>query len=398
MVVLRRRWRFVLLAAALLGAGVFGVAPRAGADEPRGSDVAEIVIQDGTSIEDFLRAVGPRLGTHIGWDPGSKIVKDKRLVGGVHRAESNRLLTLVRNLLVPYDLALVPMGAGSERWYFAFDAKQQGAMLKMKPEVIDLTDANADRYLGEDGLFVTATIRVQAMRSLRDARQALTKVTTQNLGSVTEVPDANAFVVTDFAPNVVAIYRLIRQMDVAPSDAGNPGAGKLVSLKHARAEDLARILSVHFAAPVAPPATQVPGMVAPIAIPPGPRVTPDSRTNQLLVAGTAAEIRDALEVIKGLDVEVQRTAPAPAMPIAAQVIPLRSARAQELANVLQNVVNSSHLWRAPDGSRPSFTADGRTNALVVTGSESALAAVRELVRSLDPEVPAASPVVAPGSK
>ena len=380
---------------ALLRGGVVGLAVLASAggsawaDPPPEGDRGQISLASDTTIEDFLLAVGKKLGARIAWDPSTKLIKDKRIVAGDLRAEPGRMLSLVRGMLVPYDLALVPMGSESERWYFVMDAKQQGAIVKLKPETIELTDRNLARYEAEDGLFVSATIRIQHLRSLRDARTALTKVTTQNLGNVTEVPDANAFVVTDFAPNVVGIYRLIRQLDVA--EPVSPG--RLVPLRHARAQTVAQLLHAHFAPP--PPAPANPQQAPQAHTPPaGPRINFDARTNQLLLGGSAAEIEAALKLIEGLDVAVEASAPiasTTSAPQSAHVLTLKHAKAQDLANVLRAVVNSSVVWIGPDGNRPSFTPDPATNVLVVAAPEKSMPAIRALVESLDVAPPAREP-------
>jgi hypothetical protein len=382
-----RRGAVVVSAFALVVSLVGGQADRAWAEPPPEGDRGQISLPSDTTIEDFLLAVGKKLGARVAWDPSTKLIKDKRIVAGDLRTEPGRMLSLVRGMLVPYDLVLVPMGSESERWYFVMDAKQQGAVVKLKPETIELTEANLARYESEDGLFVSAVIRIQALRNLRDARTALTKVTTQNLGNVTEVPDGNAFVVTDFAPNVVAIYRLIRQLDVAPADAS---PARLVSLRHAKADNVARLLNAHFAPPAPTPANPQQAQAAPTAST-GPRITSDARTNQLLIGGSPSEMQAVLKLIEGLDVPVEAQAAATAAtPVAtnAYVLTLRNGRAQDLARVLQNVVQSSNVWIAPDGMRPSFVPEPNSNLLVVAAHEKSMPGIRALVESLDVAVPA----------
>src|SRR5687767_13936195 len=79
------------LAAALLATWLFltpGALPGgsevpgwAAADEPP----AEISITDETPIEDFLRAVGKRVGKKpIVWDPSTKLIKDKKIIGSIN--------------------------------------------------------------------------------------------------------------------------------------------------------------------------------------------------------------------------------------------------------------------------------------------------------------------------
>jgi type II secretory pathway component GspD/PulD (secretin) len=118
---------------------------------------------------------------------------------------------------------------------------------------------------------------------------------------------------------------------------------------------------------------------------PGPRITAAPRTNQLLIAGTAAEIRDALELIKALDVPVAAMpAVAPESGPVPAVIMTRSGNARDIANTLNNLSGSSQLWTSPSGQRPTFLAHS-TTVLLVAAPERVLPAIRELVRSLEPE-------------
>jgi type II secretory pathway component GspD/PulD (secretin) len=379
-----RRGVLALAGFVLGGALLSGDARLARADDvPEKGDKVVISLNQEVTLEDFLKSIGPRLGVRLAWDPSTKLIRDKKIVGHDLSATPSRLLSLVRKMLVPYDLVMIPMGTESERWYFIADAKQQGAVLRLKAEVIELNEKNLSQYEGEDGLFVSATIPIRALKTLRDARTALTKVTTMNLGNVTEVPDASAFVVTDFAPNVVAIYRLIRQLDVAPPPES---PGRLVALKHARAETVARMLSAHVAQPAPNPARPVqPGEPLPG---PGPRVSADTRTNQILVGGTPSEVEAILKLIQGLDVPVE-TPPAAApvatapQPPSTVVLQLEHADGQELARVLQSLANMSMLWNTPEGVRPAFLAGPRPNLLVVAAPEKSMAAIRALVASLD---------------
>jgi type II secretory pathway component GspD/PulD (secretin) len=124
------------------------------------------------------------------------------------------------------------------------------------------------------------------------------------------------------------------------------------------------------------------------------RVTADVRTNQLVVSGAANEVEALLQLVKGLDVPIEN--PPPATPVAAQVIPLRTARARDLAQVLQAVANSTALWTAADGTRPSFVADPSTNSLIVSAPERTLGPIRDMVKALDPEpLPPREPAPAP---
>jgi type II secretory pathway component GspD/PulD (secretin) len=387
MVGLERRWRFGLLAAALLGAWGWGAAPRAEAEEPPARSGAELVLKEEVPIEDFLRALGQHL--KLSWNPQEKAIQRKLLSNVNVSVAPGRMLEAVRRVLAPYDLVLVPMGARGEQGWWVADLRQPSMGLGMKPEAIALDDASLATYEGQDGRFVTTAIRVRGVGLLRDARLAIQRLVTQNnIGSIGEVPGADTLIVTDFAPAVCAIYRVVRQMEAsanAPADV----PARLMTLRHANAIELARVLAVH----AAPPQQNVPGQPPMPPLPERVRVTADGRTNQLVVSGGASEVEAMLVLVKGLDVPLDTPA---TTPVAAHVITLRTARAQSIASVLQTVAQSSMIWTSPDGTRPSFVADSSTNSLVITAPERTLGAIRDMVRALDPEpTPPREPAPAP---
>jgi type II secretory pathway component GspD/PulD (secretin) len=350
----------------------------------------ELVLKEEVPIEDFLKALGQHL--KLAWNPQEKAIKSRQLLANRNvTVPPGRMLETVRRVLAPYDLVLVPLGTRGEQGWWVADMRQPNMVLGLKPEAITLDDSTLATYEGQDGRFVTTAIRTRGGASQRDLRMAVQRlVTPQNVGSVTEVMGGDHLIVTDFAPNVCAIYRVVRQMEV-PANAPPDTPARLVTLRHANASELARVLSVH-GAPLQ--STLVPGTPQPQPAPERVRVTADVRTNQLVVSGAPNEVEALLQLVKGLDVPLE-TPPA-ATPVAAQVIPLRSARAQQLAQVLTAIANSSAVWTAPDGTRPAFVADQATNSVIVSAPERALTAIRDMVRALDPEPsPPREPVPAP---
>ncbi len=364
------------LAAALVAGG-----PRAQADEGPAGEA--LVLSKETPVHDLLaELVRQRPGQFL-WNPSDKLVRNGQVAAGTRIPGGAERLPAVRRLLAFYELALVPMGSRGQETWFVMDARQQGVILKLKPEPITLSEANLGTYEHEDGLFVTTTITATGLENLRDARQALSRIVTQqNIGSVTEVPDAKAFVVTDFAPNVVALYRLVRQLEASSQRGGSAVQSRRVRLEHATAADVASVLSSLLGPrPADPRPAQAQGGLGAAAE--AFRVAADPRTNQLLLRGSAAELEEAEALLRSLDVPVATPAAA-----AAHVLPLRRARAERLANLLNGLVSSSPtLWSgdAGRGGRPVFLADERTNVLVVAATAQAFGAIEALVARLDAE-------------
>ncbi len=271
------------------------------ADEPKAEAELRLELGDPASIADLLKEVSRVTGATIAWQDGDKVLERKiRLVGGALVAPAGRVFEVVRALLATQEIAMHSLGPKGHAFWYVVDARMTTGLLRLKAAPVALTDENAAEYEGLEGYFVSATIVVKNLQDLGSARQALSRmVTQQNIGSVTEVPAARAFLVTDFAPNVVAIYRQIRAMDVPPVPRVRP---ENFPLAHAKAEAVAAILTDLFASrrragvgEGKAPAAQSPDADG------NPGIAPDAATNQVLVLGTEADITAIRTVVSYLD-------------------------------------------------------------------------------------------------
>ena len=125
-----------------------------------------------------------------------------------------------------------------------------------------------------------------------------------------EVPDARAFVVTDFAPNVAVLYRAIQAMDVPPAPLPAAKATKVAPayfvLKHARASKVAYALHQLFdeLAPAPRPAQgAVPGAAPAAREGPAPRITADEDANQVIAIATAEDRATIADIVLHMDIE-----------------------------------------------------------------------------------------------
>ncbi len=280
----------------VVATGVFlappGVFPAQADDE-----LVEITFSEPMPLEEFLKGVA-QLGLPLAWDPQDKAIKGKTIQGGrTIRITKEHLLSSVRALLTFFDLVIVPSGSKGGEVLMVMDFRQTTTILRLKPVAIELTPENLGDYEGQDGLFVTTILSAPHMGDLRDARNALSRIITgQNIGNVQEVPPGT-FVITDFAPNVVAAFRLVALMDVQAAKRAASEPVRTVRLEHAQAADLAALLSVQFDAATAPPQPAKPPTAASSL-----RIQGDSRTNALLVSGPSDVVARVLEVVKALDV------------------------------------------------------------------------------------------------
>ena len=381
----------------LVLAFVVGLAgPGARADENGEAKAEERVVitfEGPLELELFLKKTAEALNLPLVWNPKSRALQGKEVIGEVKlQGTRTEILDGLRSLLTYYELVLIPTGAGANRKILVMDARQTAAIVKLKPTYIELNDDNLGEFEDKDGLFVTTTIRVNHMDNLRDARNALNRIVTgQNIGNVTEVPAARAFVVTDFAPNVVAIYLLLREMDV-PFAGATPEAAErevifqAVRLKHAVAREVASTLTQMFGGPThkkqAPVRTpqQAMSQVPPT---PGLRIQPDARLNQVLITGMRQDVERVLEVLKAMD------QPKTVATVELQFIRLQHVEAIGAAAALNQLIRRyPEAWQAQPGmgSLPVVEAHPETNGLLVQAPGDAATRLRRLVTEMDQPV------------
>jgi general secretion pathway protein D len=171
-------------------------------------------------------------------------------------------------------------------------------------------------------------------------------------GLISAYSQTNSLIIIDSAANVDRLARMIAELDVASSRRRTV----LIPLKHAGASDLAdtiqQVLEERPAAPGQPPQGQRP-------LPAGQirafKITPDDRTNTLIVNAAAEQMAQITSLIERLDV------PLPPGTGRINVYYLRYANAEDLLPVLLDVIGASGggrtTTRTPPQAQPA--AGGR---------------------------------------
>jgi general secretion pathway protein D len=361
----RRGRRLVLLALTLVGFGVLGTRSRARADDPPKPDdpIVTFEMSEDQKIDDLLRALTKTLGQPIVWQFDDKAITVKKLTPAqVLKTPRSKLLDTVRAILTFAEVVLIPIGPTGFEIFVAMDARALAAqyILKNKPVYMEVNDANVDVLANQDGLYVATTIKVTNIDNLRDARTALSRIITQNnIGSIQDVPAARAFIVTDFAPNVAAIYKLIREMDVQPK--GKKLVQKYILLKNALAEDIEPILVDLFTGKqrVSTAGVPNPGAGTGDILDPEPRIISDPRTNQIIVYATEDDVAEIEVLIEHLDTAIVW----PTQYV--HVVRLKNLEAAPTAQVLTSLIEGTTLFGASAGglstsSRRTTGTSGRT--------------------------------------
>jgi general secretion pathway protein D len=399
----------VLLALAcgtILTPGAFE-GPRRGITLAKDGHDYVLTITEDVKIEDFLRAVGRATGQALVWNPKDKSIQGKTIKGNVDlKAPPGKLFDLARALLTFYELVVIPVGPEGYQVQLVMDARQTSSILRLKPEYVKLTDENVNEYAHADGKFITSTLRVENMTNLRDARNALTRiVTSQNIGNVTEVPAANAFVVTDFAPNVVAIYRLLKEMDVKPK--GRQLVSAFIQLEHAVSEELEPILTDLFTGRERittrrPTVRRTTSSSGGVEEDPEPRIISDPRTNKIIVYGIRQDVEEIEKVIENLDVQIFQPNDR------VHVVRLKNLEAQDTAEVLSSLIEAASVFGTSSGTtgpsgrrtgrpstsgsqpsnpseeeKPAVVADVKSNSLIIAASKRQFEELNRVIQEID---------------
>ncbi|MFM7259517.1 MAG: secretin N-terminal domain-containing protein, partial [bacterium] len=196
--------------------------------------------------------------------------------------------------------------------------------------------------------------------------------------SATIVPSASggALLVAGSADEVATVRDLVTRLDQPQS--GGERRSDIVILRKGQAADVARLVADQFRS-----RTNAAGV----------QVTPDVRTNSVLVSAPAAQFEQVRALIERLD------APSSAEETVIRTFSLRNAKAEEAVKVLTQSLQLDVKGRTQgiavkiDESSPAVqvnarvVADRRSNALVVTASTESLTVIEKLLAQLE-EAPA----------
>ena len=249
-----------------------------------------LVVGNGTTVADLLKAAAAATGRVIVWSDQDRALARQLVGGATVRVRPPDLFDAVRDLVATQEVVLVPVGGPLNPTWYAADARvaMNQVVLRTYATPVVFTDDVARDLQHRTGLFVSAVIP-SPVSNLREVRTALQRlVSGNNVGSVTELPDAGAFLVNDFAPQAVAIYRAVQAMRPR---GGPPGpddalidvyAFEYLELRDAGLATLRELFVER-----APGPTPAPPGVAPSR---GPRFSVPGTQFRVIVKGTAAEL------------------------------------------------------------------------------------------------------------
>jgi general secretion pathway protein D len=224
-----------------------------------------------------------------------------------------------------------------------FTAVEDGKIIRVIPTAMARQSGLkvlADGEMRGEG-FVTKLIRMSFVTP-QDIVRTLTPLITKD-GTLIAYPATNSLIITDSVHNIAKIEKLVQALDV-PAPEGK-GKINVYYLKHANAEDIAKVMQALVsrlpvppagaAAPPAGPATILEGAVT---------ITADKLTNSLIIVASPGDYETIKDVIQKLDIRRRQVY------VEAAIIEMSLAKSRELGFEFQVPVKSSSLAENADVS------------------------------------------------
>ncbi|UCJ18930.1 type II secretion system secretin GspD [Pseudomonas sp. MM211] len=308
-----------------------------------------------TELSEFIDSVSQITGTTFIVDPR---VKGKVTVRTVERHDSEAIYDIFLAQLRAQGFAAVNLPNGSVKIL-----PDQAARLEPVP-----VHPSGGQQAGGDGIATRVfSVRNAASEQLLGILKPLID---PRVGVITPYPAANLLVVTDWRSNLERIDRLLAELDQVSDEPL-----QVMPLQHASAADTSVLITRLLASEKGGDSAQV------IA---------DPRSNALLVRGSA----DSRERVRALLAQLDRPG-GELRSSNTQVIYLRHANASEVVKVLRGLsqeapqapgegaegVQAARLPISDSGVRLEY--EEGTNAVVMVGPDSELAAYRSIVEQLD---------------
>ncbi|WP_433886287.1 type II secretion system secretin GspD [Pseudomonas vranovensis] len=308
-----------------------------------------------TELSEFIDSVSQITGTTFIVDPR---VKGKVTVRTVDRHDSEAIYDIFLAQLRAQGFAAVDLPNGSVKI-----VPDQAA--RLEPVPVETAGKPAQ---GSDGVATRVfNVRNAASEQLLGILKPLID---PRVGVITPYPAANLLVITDWRSNLERIDSLLLQLDQVSDEPM-----QVMPLQHASANDTSKLISQLLAREQGADSAQV---------------VADPRSNALLVRGSA----DSRERVRALLAQLDR--PGDNLRSSnTQVIYLRHANASEVVKVLRSLSQDSLPAASGEGGKddkapmPVSSSGIRleyeegTNAVVMVGPDSELAAYRNIVEQLD---------------
>jgi len=392
-----RALRTYLVPLALLALAAPALSQNAGGGKDADKNLVIINVSKDLELSAFLDNIAKATGKPLLYDPQGQRIRGQKMGSTFsHRVPQDKLFITFRAILSFYELTLVPIGPKGYEIFLAIDSRSTNNFVKNKALYVDYREL--DQYEDHDGLFISCAIPVKHIENLTTLRTALsTMVTPAGIGRVQEVAGSGNIIVMDFAPTVVAMAKLLRQMDVQPESKRM--VMEFIELEFAYADEVADIISelVTVQRQAQRPSSR--GRTSVASSSPEPRIIAYEPKNALVVASTAEDFARIELLIEKFDQRGEQLS-------TVEVIRLNHVEADEVADTLTQVLEgmggvlgsqgpqrpTGNRPRGPNTSRtggssrsqePQVVPDTATNSLILAADHRTITALRDIIRQLD---------------
>ncbi len=251
-----------------------------------GEEYIEIDL-NGVNLDSVMEIVQKQTGKVFLFE--DKIRQIKVYMKGSTKIPKAALFSVFKSILELNGYSLVRTGSGDAEVIKILDRNRikseptptfSGDQLRVNPEI-----------LPGDEEMVTVVYHLRYAES-RIAANSLRQVVNQQFGNILPIPNVNVLVITDLAPNMKRVCRILDLIDTP----GEQLEWEVVRLKWADAEETAsKIDSV----------IQVQRQFAQlmqVQLPPAPKIVADTRTRSLVLQGASDDMRKIKILIERLDV------------------------------------------------------------------------------------------------
>ena len=180
-------------------------------------------------------------------------------------------------------------------------------------------------------------------------------------GHIAGIDSPNALIISDHAENVARMSKMIERIDVSENQTI-----EIINLNEAWVEDMVELLK-EIAPDQIGSSAKGPNKISIVA---------SARTNSLIVKGEKETVGKILDLIKRLDVPANSSG-------STQVIRLAHSDASEMAELLENIINTEKTAGNENTVKASIQADEALNALVIRAAPSTMLEIKDIIDKLD---------------
>ena len=180
-------------------------------------------------------------------------------------------------------------------------------------------------------------------------------------GHIAGMDTPNALIISDHAENVARMAKMIERIDVSENQTI-----EIINLNEAWVEDMVELLK-EIAPDQIGSSAKGPNKIS---------IVGSARTNSLIVKGEKETVGKIVDLINRLDVPANSSG-------STQVIRLAHSDASEMAELLENIINTEKTAGNENTVQASIQADEALNALVIRAAPSTMLEIKDIIDKLD---------------